>query len=65
MIALTTISGEKTYLAPAAIAQVTEAGVSGRWHGIQAIVKTFDRRTIEVREEAAAIVARLNAGDQP
>lgn len=64
MVEATTISGEKVYLAPSAIAEVWEAGASSQWHGIRALIKTFDGRTIEVRETASEI-ARATKGDTP
>jgi len=60
MITLTGTNGNKHYLAPSAVASVTEAGVSSQWHGIRAYVKTFDGQMIEVREEAADIARELN-----
>jgi hypothetical protein len=60
MIKLTGINGNNHYLAPPAIASVQEAGVSSQWHGVRAIVRTFDGLTLEVREDAAE-VARLIA----
>ena len=42
------------------IARVTEAGVSSRWHGIRAYVRTRDGLTIEASEEAADIAARIS-----
>ncbi len=55
MIELSAIDGRKIYLAPAAIAEITEAGASSQWHGIRAYVRTFDGRTLEVRETASEI----------
>lgn len=55
MITLTSTNGNKHYLAPSAVASVTEAGASSQWHGICAIVHTFDGQTLEVREHAADI----------
>ena len=42
------------------IARVTEAGVSGRWHGIRAFVRTYDGVTIEACEEAEHIAALIS-----
>ncbi|KPM65552.1 hypothetical protein HB13667_11575 [Pseudomonas putida] len=55
MITLTGTNGNKHYLAPAAIAVVTEASASSQWHGIRAIVRTFDGQVLEVREQASDI----------
>jgi uncharacterized protein YlzI (FlbEa/FlbD family) len=59
VIQLTDINGQSIYLAPAAIAVVRETGASSQWHGIRAVVKTFDGRTLEVRESAAEIAAKV------
>ncbi len=59
MITLTSPSGTKHYLAPAAIARVTEAGASSQWHSICAIVHTFDGQVLEVRERADDIAREL------
>jgi hypothetical protein len=57
---LTGIDGQGIYLAPSAIAQVIEAGASSQWHGIKAIVRTFDGRVLEVREEFKDIMKELS-----
>mgnify|MGYP003583555458 CR=1 FL=1 len=61
MIKLTDTEGRATYLAPDAIAQITEAGTASHWHGIRCYVKTFDGKTIEARETADEVL-RLLAG---
>lgn len=64
MIKLTDHNGRDHYLAPAAIARVSEAGVSSQWHGIRSIVRTFEGEILEVREssnEIAQQVRDLNA----
>ena len=60
MIRLTERDGQAHYLAPQNIARVTEAGVSSRWHGIRAYVRTYDGVTIEACEEAGHIAAQLS-----
>lgn len=40
MIRLTERNGQIHYVAPQNIARVSEAGVSSRWHGIRAYVRT-------------------------
>lgn len=60
MIKLTSPNGNNHYLAPTAIARVSEAGTSSQWHGICAIVHTFDGQTLEVRERAADIASECN-----
>lgn len=66
MITLTDINRRQHYLAPAAIARVQEAGTSSQWHGVCAIVHTFDGQVLEVRERAADIAnqARMRRADQ-
>lgn len=59
MITLTDINRRQHYLAPAAIARVQEAGTSSQWHGVCAIVHTFDGQVLEVRERAADIAAQV------
>lgn len=59
MIRLTDINGQTHLLALAAIAQVTEAGVSGQWHGIKSYVRTFDHRTLEVRQTLEEISRQI------
>ena len=60
MIRLTERNGQTHYVAPQNIARVTEAGVSSRWHGIRAYVRTRDGLTIEASEEADDIAARIS-----
>lgn len=59
MIELRGIDGRKHYLAPAAIARVTEAGVSSQWHGVRSIVRTFDGDTLEVSETPEEIAKQV------
>lgn len=56
MIELTDHRGNARYFAPAAIAEVQEPSASSQWHGIHAIVRTFDGKTVEVRNPAAEVV---------
>lgn len=63
MIELNTTYGTKVFLAPAAIAEVLEAGTSSQWHGIRAYVRTFDGRTIEVRETAQEIARDIRRAE--
>ncbi|MGF6595183.1 hypothetical protein [Pseudomonas sp. 2835] len=60
MITLTDINRRQHHLAPSAIARVQETGPSSQWHGICAIVHTFDGQVIEVRERADQIARELN-----
>jgi hypothetical protein len=59
MIVVTDINGRTIYLAPEAIASITEAGTSSQWHGIRAIVKTFDGQLLECRETAEQIARAM------
>lgn len=59
MIELRGIDGRKYYLAPSAIARVTEAGVSSQWHGVRSIVRTFEGETLEVSETPEEIARQV------
>lgn len=59
MIKLTDSKGRDHFLEPSAIARVQEAGTSSQWHGICAIVHTFDGQTLEVRERATDIASQI------
>lgn len=59
MITLTDINRRQHFLAPTAIARVQEAGTSSQWHGVCAIVHTFDSQVLEVRERAGDIVRQI------
>jgi uncharacterized protein YlzI (FlbEa/FlbD family) len=58
MIKLTQHDGRAIHLAPAAIAQVTEADPR-EWHGIKALIVTFQGKTLEVQETADQVVAAM------
>lgn len=60
MITLTDSNGLKRYLAPDAIASVTEACTSNQWHGICAIVRTFDGQVLEVKQRADDVVRQIH-----
>ncbi|MGR3991458.1 hypothetical protein FW789_03115 [Pseudomonas sp. 1121_17] len=59
MITLTDINRRQHFLAPTAIARVQEAGTSSQWHGVCAIVHTFDGQMLEVRERASDIAREV------
>lgn len=61
MLKLTNASGLAVFLHPDAIAYVLETGASSRWHNVYAIVRTFDGKTIEVREEPSHIQSLIEA----
>ena len=60
MIKITDTNGSIHMLSADGIARITEAGVSGKWHGIQAYVKTFDGKTIDARESATEIATMVD-----
>lgn len=64
MIRLTLSGGAAVWLAPSAVAEIVEAGASSQWHGIKAVVRTFDRRILEVQERASDIAARVATGKE-
>jgi len=61
MIKLTTPTGTTRYVAPTAIACITEAGASSQWHGIKSYLKLFDGTTIECSETAEQVNAAIAA----
>lgn len=63
MIRITDHQGQAHYLAPDAIARVSEAPTSSQWHGIKAYVKTFDGETIEALDEAGSIAKMVAAAN--
>jgi hypothetical protein len=63
MIQLTDIYGRLRLIHPGQIAQVQEAGVSQKWHGVRANVQmAVDGKWVEVREDVPTILAALEAG---
>ena len=61
MIKVTTPNNTVHYLASNAIARISEAAPSSQWHGIRAIVYTFDGRVIECSENASEIIAAIDS----
>ena len=59
MIQLTDINGRVHAIHPDAIARLIEP--SGKWHGANCYVRTFDGDTIEVRESVSEIMQMLGA----
>jgi hypothetical protein len=59
MLKLHAPDGREIYLAPDAVAEVTEAGASSQWHGIRARIRTFDGRVIEVQETAREVAQAI------
>ena len=64
MIQLTDINGRIHAIHPDAIARLVEPGPSGKWHGINCYVKTFDGDTIEVRESVSEVMGMLAAAPE-
>lgn len=62
MITVTDTKGQKHHLALDAIAKVSEASLSSRWHGIHAYIKTFNGDELGVREDAQQVLAQIKAG---
>ncbi|WP_219209192.1 hypothetical protein [Variovorax boronicumulans] len=61
MIRITDSRGQKGHLAPAAIAQVTEAGASSQWHGHQSLEALTKREQENLFGAIAAGVLLLGA----
>ena len=61
MIQLTDINGRTHAIHPDAIARLVEPSNSGKWHGINCYVKTFDGYTIEVLEDVSEIMALIKS----
>lgn len=59
MIKVTDREGRTTFLAPAAVASVTEAAASSQWHGIRCYIRTFDGKTVEATETAQQIADQI------
>ena len=64
MIQLTDINGRTHAIHPDAIARLVEPGTSGKWHGVNCYVRTFDGDTIEVRESVSEIMQTLAATER-
>lgn len=59
MIKVTDQNSVSHYLHPDAIARVSETGASSAWHGIHALILTFDGQTIEAREYPSEILKQI------
>ena len=64
MIQLTDINGRTHAIQPDAIARLVESGTSGKWHGANCYVKTFDGDTIEARESVSEVMGMLAAAPE-
>ena len=59
MIQLTDINGRTHAIHPDAIARLVEPGTSGKWHGVNCYVRTFDGDTIEAQESVSEIMRMI------
>jgi uncharacterized protein YlzI (FlbEa/FlbD family) len=64
MIQLTDINGRTHAIHPDAIARLVEPGTSGKWHGINCYVKTFDGHALEVRESVSEIMGLIKSAQE-
>ena len=64
MIKLTGINGRTHAIHPDAIARLVEPGTSGKWHGVNCYVKTFDGDTIEVRENVSEVMGLIKSAPE-
>lgn len=64
MIQLTDVNGRVHAIHPDAIARLVEPGSSGKWHGINCYVRTFDGDTIEVRESVSLIMELIKSAPE-
>jgi hypothetical protein len=59
MVVITDYKDHKHYISPAAIAKISESGLSSRWRGINCIVKCFDGTIIEAADHAHEIANQV------
>ena len=64
MIQLTDTNGRTHAIHPDAIARLVEPGTSGKWHGINCYVKTFDGHALEVRESVSLIMELIKSAQE-
>jgi len=64
MIQLTDINGRAHAIHPDAIARLVEPGTSGKWHGANCYVRTFDGDTIEVRESVFEVMGLIKSSPE-
>ena len=64
MIKLTDINGRTHAIHPDAIARLVEPGASGKWHGINCYVKTFNGDTLEVLEDVSEIMGLIKSAPE-
>ena len=64
MIQLTDIKGMVHAIHPDAIARLVEPGTSGKWHGVNCCVRTFDGDTIEVREHVSEVMGLIKSAQE-
>ena len=64
MIQLTDINGRTHAIHLDAIARLVEPGSSGKCHGANCYVRTFDGDTIEVRESVSEIMELIKSAQE-
>ena len=64
MIQLTDVNGRVHAIHPDAIARLVEPGTSGKCHGANCYVRTFDGDTIEVRESVSEIMGLIKSAQE-
>ena len=64
MIQLTDINGRTHAIHPDAIARLVEPSTSGKWHGVNCYVRTFDGDTIEVLESVSEIIGLIKSATE-
>ena len=64
MIQLTDINGRTHAIHPDAIARLVEPSTSGKWHGINCYVKTFNGDTLEVLEDVSEIMGLIKSAQE-
>lgn len=60
MIEVTNTYGKRVFLAESAIAELIDSGDSSKWHGINAYIRTFDGRTIEIKDTVESVMRAIN-----
>ncbi len=60
MIEVTNTYGQRVLLAKGAIAELIDSGASSKWHGINAYIRTFDGRTIEIKDTVESVMRSMN-----
>ncbi|MFM5576919.1 hypothetical protein ACET8O_20390 [Aeromonas veronii] len=64
MITVTDTNKQTHHLALDAIAQVSEASLASRWHGVRTYIKTFEGVELMVLEDHEQIAGQIEAEEQ-